>query len=120
MWKIKKTLLEDLCKSAEMHYPDEFLCFFGGDAGKEEVTEIIFLPTQTDETSASIMESTMPFDPTIIGSIHSHPDSTATPSPEDKQFFSKYRINAILGYPFTLENIAFYDSKSRRIKPLIE
>jgi proteasome lid subunit RPN8/RPN11 len=120
MWKIKKSLLEDLCKSAQMYYPDEFLCFFGGDAKNTKITEIVFMPTQTDETSASIMESNIPFDPTILGSVHSHPDSTGTPSDADKKFFSKYKINAIMGFPFIVENIRFYDSMSKRAQVLIE
>ncbi len=120
MWKVKKSLLEDLCKSAQMYYPDEFLCFLGGDSKKMEITEIIFLPTQTDEMSASIMESTMPYDPTILGSVHSHPDSIGAPSGADKKFFSKYAINAIIGYPFIVENIAFFDSKSKPARVTIE
>jgi len=85
-----------------------------------EITEIVFLPTQTDQTSASIMETNIPFDPDILGSVHSHPNSNGTPSTADKKFFSKYKVNAIIGYPFTVQNIRFYDSKSKLIQVIIE
>jgi proteasome lid subunit RPN8/RPN11 len=115
MWEIKKTLIEDACKAAENYYPDEFLCFFGGKKEKEIITEIVLLPTYNSEDSTSISEASMPIDDTIVGCFHSHPNGANTPSQEDKKFFKKYGINAIVNNPFNVENTAFYNQKSVKI-----
>ncbi|MBT4192516.1 MAG: hypothetical protein HOE11_04365 [Candidatus Diapherotrites archaeon] len=96
MWRVKKSIVEDLIESSKKIYPKEFLCFLGGDKTSKEITEVVFLPTISGETSASINVLSMPFDDTIIGSFHSHPRGSAFPSKADKKFFHKYPINLIL------------------------
>lgn len=116
MWKIKKDLMIEMLNAAKNSYPNEFICFLGGDSKKEEITEFVFLPNETDENSASINTQVIPFDDTIVGSLHSHPNSTNTPSYADKKLFAKYKINLILGYPFLIENIGAYDEKIDKIQ----
>ncbi len=116
MWKIKKNLLNEMLNASNNNYPNEFICFLGGKSKLEEITEFVFLPSETDENSASINQQAMPYDETIIGSLHSHPNSTNTPSLADKKLFVKYPINFILGYPFLIENTGVYDKKSNKIK----
>ncbi|VVB74282.1 putative metalloprotease [uncultured archaeon] len=120
MWRIKKSLLLDAINSAQRYMPTEFICFLGGDRKKEYVEEIVFLPSNTSETSASIDEYSMPIDDTIIGSLHSHPFSTNHPSRQDKKFFSKYPLNLVLGYPYSIESIGFYDQKGEKVIVLLE
>jgi len=115
MWQAKKSLIEDACKAAENYYPDEFLCFFGGNKEKEIITEIVMLPSYNSEESASISEAVLPIDDTIIGCFHSHPNGNNKPSQEDKKFFKKYFINAIASSPFNAENTAFYSQKGEKI-----
>ena len=115
MWKIKKTLIEDACMAAQNSLPNEFMCFLGGNKKNQTIIEVIFFPTQTSEDSASVNELNIPFDETIVGSLHSHPFSTARPSQQDKKFFTKYEINLILGYPFKVENTASYNKKGEKI-----
>jgi proteasome lid subunit RPN8/RPN11 len=116
MWKIKKELLVQLLLAAERNYPKEFMCFLGGNQEKEIIEEFVFLPTEANEHSTSIYENSIPFDDTILGTIHSHPNSTNEYSKADKKVFSKYKINLILGYPFIIENVCAYDSKSKKIQ----
>jgi len=120
MWRIKKNLLLDAIHSAERYLPAEYICFLGGNRKKELVLEIIFLPSNTSETSASIDEYSIPIDETILGSLHSHPFSTNCPSRQDKKFFLKYPLNLVLGFPYSIENIGFYDQNGERINVLIE
>jgi proteasome lid subunit RPN8/RPN11 len=107
MWHVKNSVIEDLIESSKKVYPKEFLCFLGGDRESEEITEIVFLPTISGETSASINVLSMPFDDTIIGSFHSHPHGSAFPSTADKKFFHKYPINIILSLGFKTTVCAF-------------
>ncbi|MFA6268789.1 MAG: Mov34/MPN/PAD-1 family protein [archaeon] len=116
MWSIKKSVLLNALKSAENYYPDEFMCFLGGQKKENIIDEIVFLPTSTTIDSATINETIIPFDESILGSLHSHPNGYATPSLADKKFFTKYNLNLIFGYPFTLTNINFFNAKSEKIK----
>jgi len=120
-WKVKKSLLEDLCAAAQNYYPDEFMCFLGGEAKGKTITEIVFLPNTSGKNFASISEATIPIDDTIIGSFHSHPHGSPFPSKQDKKFFQRYKINAVLGFPFNLKNMNFFggDGEKQAIK-LIE
>ncbi|MFA5931217.1 MAG: Mov34/MPN/PAD-1 family protein [archaeon] len=111
MWKIKKSVLINAISASNNFMPDEFMCFLGGNKKEELIHEIVFLPTHNNETSASINEYTIPFDDSIVGTLHSHPNGSSSPSTTDKKFFRKYSLNAILGYPFFIENISFYNEK---------
>jgi len=115
MWQIKKNLIEDACKAAQNYYPDEFMCFLGGNGKMEVVEEIVLLPNTSGQDFATINESVIPLDESIVGSLHSHPDSSGRPSSEDKRFFRRHKINIIIGYPFVIEKAKFYDSKSEPI-----
>ena len=119
MWKVKRTLLEDAGQAARNFYPKEFMCFLGGDKKKEIIEEIVFLPTENSQNSASVNEQSIPFDETIIGSLHSHPSGNNLPSRQDKKFFLKYQINAIMSYPYTPEGVAFYDKNGEKITVLL-
>jgi proteasome lid subunit RPN8/RPN11 len=97
LWKIKKSLLEDLIEASNKYYPDEFMCFLSGNKKTQEVKEIVFLPTTNGKNFASINTNIIPFDPEIIGSVHSHPNGVASPSTADKTFFRNYKLNIIIG-----------------------
>jgi proteasome lid subunit RPN8/RPN11 len=116
MWRIKRSLLEDACAAAQRYYPDEFMCFLGGDRKKKTVEEIVMLPNTSGEDFATISETVIPIDEGIVGSLHSHPDSSGNPSDEDRRFFRRHGINVILGHPFAPENARFYSQKGERIR----
>jgi len=120
MWKIKKSLLLNAIIAANNFLPTEFVCLLGGEKKTQEITEIIFVPSETSEDAASINVLSIPLDESILGSLHSHPYSAGTPSEEDKIFFSKYSLNIILGYPYLIENALFFDEKGRRIPVLVQ
>jgi len=115
MWKIKKSLLEDLMQSARNYYPDEFMCFLSGNRKKEVIEEFVFLPSTNGKNFASISVNSIPIDDTIIGSVHSHPSGSVRPSNQDKRLFSKYPVNIIIGTG-QREVIAVYDNKGEPLK----
>ena len=115
MWKIKKSVLINACSASSNYLPQEFMCFLGGNKKAELIEEIVFLPTRNSEDSASINEYSIPFDDTIVGTLHSHPSSSNNPSEADKRFFRRYSINIILKEPYFPENSAFYNEKGQRI-----
>ncbi len=114
MWKIKKSLLEDAMDTSENYYPREFLCFLSGNKKEEEVEEIVLLPSYNGENFSSINMNDMPIDDTIIGSLHSHPGGSVSPSSADKRFFKRFPINIIIGISPIRKKIGFYDDEGER------
>lgn len=116
MWKMKQNLFLELLFAAKRKYPKEFLCFLGGNSKNKTITEFIFIPNEANENSTYFLEHTIPFDETIIGTIHSHPTNNTNPSKEDKKVFQKYQINIILSFPFQKENYKVYNQKAEQIQ----
>jgi proteasome lid subunit RPN8/RPN11 len=119
MWTIKESVLINAITAANNYLPDEFVCLLGGDKKKQLIEEIVFVPSETGPDAAHIDLLSIPFDSSILGSLHSHPYSYAEASNEDKRFFQRYALNIILGHPYALENISFFDKNGRKIEVLI-
>ncbi len=117
MWKVKKSLLEDALQASENYLPDEFMCFLGGDKKKQEITEIVLLPTYNSKNSASVNLMNAPIDDTIVGTLHSHPNGYSNSSTADKKFFENYELNIIIGLTKKDDfnaNFSFYDNKGNK------
>jgi proteasome lid subunit RPN8/RPN11 len=96
------------CKST---YPNEFAGFL---REKDNViTEILLGPgTLFGKTGSIINKWLLPIDPSICGTVHSHPSSNITPSPSDLRYFSTFgKYHCIVGYPYTRDSLQFYSKK---------
>ncbi len=113
MWKIKGSVIEDLLIGAKASYPKEFASLLGGNKKEEIIEEFVVPQMETGINFADVNLLAVPFDETIIGSIHSHPNGRPVPSSADKRFFTRYFINAIIGWPFKKENIKFYSANGK-------
>ncbi len=52
----------------------------------------------------------------VYGTAHSHPGGDVRPSGADKELFSQFGwFHLIIGKPYTLDTIAVYDTRGRRI-----
>ena len=119
MWTIKKSIIEDCVNSAQNVFPKEFLCFLGGNKKDQTIDEIVFLPSISGESFATINLTNMPNDTSIIGSLHSHPNGVARPSLADKRFFTRYYINIILGVNSNTNqtySISAFDTKATSLE----
>ena len=116
MWKIKKAVLLSAVEASWNFLPDEFMCFLSGDKKTQTINEIVFLPSSSSADAVSINDWIIPFDESILGSFHSHPNGIPFPSSADKRFFARFSLNAILGSPFAVENIRFFDYHGKRIE----
>ena len=115
MQQINKTLLEDAFSSARKYYPDEFMCFLGQNPKTKIIDEIVLLPTTNGKTFTSINLGVIPIDDTIIGSLHSHPSNSITPSKADLNFFKRFKVNFILGIG-QYNNFASYDENGNKLE----
>ncbi len=116
-WSITKSLIRNLMHAAARVYPLEFIAMVG--VSKDTpycLSEIIVLPAEFGEDFSELHTELIPFDPLIVGSVHSHPDDVTRPSAEDLNVFSRLgKIHLILGHPYDETSFSAYDSKGKKV-----
>lgn len=115
---MSRKLLEIIFESARAMYPRESILLLRGKAGRDrvEITDIVIPPLATHGKGFSGFPFYMlPIDFSLVGSVHSHPSGTATPSVGDLNH-SFGRVMMIVAYPFMgKENVAVYSSSGEQI-----
>jgi proteasome lid subunit RPN8/RPN11 len=117
-WKIARNCLDLILECAKSEYPSEFGGFLRVDADeKDTITELVLLPgTISGESHAIFSMNMLPIDSAIIGTVHSHPSYSASPSGADLQLFQKHgKIHIIAAKPFDEFSWKAYDYMGRRI-----
>ncbi|HEX55433.1 MAG: hypothetical protein DRO90_01785 [Candidatus Altiarchaeales archaeon] len=113
---IRKNALKFILNASKRTYPREFIGLLRG--GPDIIEEILLIPRSLFGDNFSVIEFNMkPIDPSIIGSVHSHPSHSYEPSDADLRFFRKMGfIHLILKYPYqSIEDIATYDMNGNRL-----
>lgn len=119
--RIKKTALEFILGVSREIHPKEFMALLRG--SPDVIEEVLLIPGSLfGENFASLRFDMKPIDPTTIGSVHSHPYQSFSPSRADISFFSKTGfIHLILKYPYScIEDVAAYDSEGNRVDLMLE
>jgi proteasome lid subunit RPN8/RPN11 len=116
-WFITPSLVRNICNSARSTYPDEFISMLGvKEKGSHTLSELVIVPAEFGKTHSSVRTDLIPFDPLIVGSIHSHPNENARPSSADRNFFSRMgAIHLIAGYPYSFETLRAYSAQGKSI-----
>jgi proteasome lid subunit RPN8/RPN11 len=102
--------LEFVLGASRSVYPREFVGLLRGEG--DRVDEVLFLPSSTfGEGFSSFSPFMMPFDGSVVGSVHSHPSGSKRPSGQDLVFFSgRGGVHLIVAYPSrSLSDVACYD-----------
>jgi proteasome lid subunit RPN8/RPN11 len=115
---LSKELFQTILKGAKNLYPRETVLLLRGKRTKNmiSISELIVPPLATyGQGFASIRLHMLPMDFSIVGTAHSHPSSSLTPSPTDlNSFFGK--ILMIVCFPFEDENnVAVYNRDGERL-----
>ena len=115
---LSEELLQTILKGAKNLYPRETLLLLRGKRTKNmiSISELIVPPLATyGRGFASIRLHMLPIDFSLVGTAHSHPSSSLTPSPTDlNSFFGK--ILMIVCFPFEDEsNVAVYNRDGERL-----
>lgn len=114
---IKKDLINGILALCREHHPREILGLLRVDKGI--VSEFILPPgALTSDSSGVYSPRRIPFDPSIEGTVHSHPTGNPNPSQTDlKGVFMKKRFHIIVGYPYnSLNCVKCFDQKGNSIK----
>jgi proteasome lid subunit RPN8/RPN11 len=115
MFKIKKTVLEDLFLAAKNNFPNEFFAYLGGE--KEVIDEFILINSTYGKGFVLIKDYLTPWDKRILGTMHSHPGKNNFPSNADKKQFSrKGKIHLIISYPYNLNTVKAFNEKAELIE----
>lgn len=112
---IKQEVVESIITAARNVYPDEFFSMLGGK--NKIIEELVVVQAEFGREHSSFRHDLVPFDKTIIGTIHSHPNTDNDPSEADLEIFRKIgEVHIIICYPYTLNTIKAFDNKGRQVK----
>jgi len=99
---IERNCLDLIKESARSVFPNEFGGFLSVGNNPQVIDEVVLLPGTISGDSHTIFRMHMaPVDPTIVGTVHSHPSPHAVPSRADRHLFERYgRVHIIIAQPF--------------------
>jgi len=112
---IKRGLLNGILALCREQHPREILGLLRVDKGI--VTEFILPPgALTSNISGVFFPNRIPLDPSLEGTIHSHPSGNPNPSLQDlNDVFKKKRFHLIVGYPYNLNKIKCFDRNGNEL-----
>ena len=118
MWQIKRNVLASILLAAQNCYPDEFLALLGGDAKKKIIDELVVIPgSEYGEDFSTLRTDLVPFDESLIGSVHSHACKRIQASPEDLLSFPRMGfVHLIAGLPFDFNSVKLFDAQGRALE----
>jgi len=117
MYKISKGVVLSIIEAARNIYPDEFIGMLGGNRKEKIIDELIIVPAVYGEGFTMVHSHLIPFDPKLIGTVHSHPSPASRPSQQDLETFSKTgEIHIIIGHPYTYETIRAFDRNGKSVQ----
>ncbi|MGZ7159773.1 MAG: Mov34/MPN/PAD-1 family protein, partial [Methanobacterium sp.] len=100
---VDREVINEVMNIAKESYPNEFMALLEGQIQKNvlKITGLIFLPSETSNEGAVMQVFMQPLTTNSVGSVHSHPGYSASPSEADLQFFSKKGIfHMIIAEPY--------------------
>ena len=114
---IPRTLVEGVMELAQGRHPKETILLLRGTTQGEiiRITETVLPPFAVGGKGfATFPTRALPFDLTLIGTLHSHPLGRLTPSTGDlHNFFGKIMI--IIGPPYKTTNLIAYIKTGEKI-----
>jgi len=115
---ISRGALVSILENARFLHPREGILLLRGKVGKDGIfiSEVLVPPLATyGKGFASFPMHMMPIDFSIVGSAHSHPSGSLTPSVDDLNR-SFGRIIMIVAFPYLgEESVAVYDREGKKL-----
>ena len=116
-WMIREKIVEDVLHAARQTHPNEFIALLSVlEKRSKLIGEIVITPSQSGRNYAGLHSELIPFDPLIVGTIHSHPSPSPFPSEQDLVTFSKLgMIHLIVCHPYTVETLRAFNARGHNI-----
>ncbi|HSD04828.1 MAG TPA: Mov34/MPN/PAD-1 family protein [Nitrosopumilaceae archaeon] len=114
---LKKDARDGILSYCKMNHPNEGILILRGKSKKGEVTidRLVIPPfSHSGPTFAGFPHSFLPFDPSYVGTVHSHPTGSARPSVTDLHNFFGL-VSIIVKSPYEDEDIFAYDRDGNSI-----
>ncbi|MDD5162824.1 MAG: Mov34/MPN/PAD-1 family protein [Candidatus ainarchaeum sp.] len=114
---VKRQTLESIAEASKNVFPKEFIALLGSKSKNSIIDELVIIPATFGDSFSSVYLDLLPFDKSILGSVHSHPSDSNRPSSADKRFFKKTgEIHLIICLPFSISSIRAYDAEGKEIE----
>jgi proteasome lid subunit RPN8/RPN11 len=116
-WSLSRKTLIDLLEIARQTFPNEFISLLSvTEENPFVISEIVVVPAEFGRNHSFLRRDLVPFDPFIVGSVHSHPSSSMKPSRADKVAFSRLgKVHLILGYPYLERDFRAFDKNANPV-----
>ena len=114
---IKKEARDGILSYCKMNHPNEGILILRGKSKKGNVVvDGLVIPpfSHSGPTFAGFPHSFLPFDPSYVGTVHSHPVGSANPSVTDLHNFFGF-VSIIVKSPYEDNDIFAYDRDGNSI-----
>ena len=114
---IKKDVRDGILSYCKMNHPNEGILILRGKSKKGNVVvDGLVIPpfSHSGPTFAGFPHSFLPFDPSYVGTVHSHPVGSASPSVTDLHNFFGF-VSIIVKSPYEDDDIFAYDRDGNHI-----
>ncbi len=114
---IKKETRDGILSYCKMNHPNEGILILRGKSRKGNVVvDGLVIPpfSHSGPTFAGFPHSFLPFDPSYVGTVHSHPVGSASPSVTDLHNFFGF-VSIIVKSPYEDDDIYAYDRDGNSI-----
>ncbi len=108
---ITKDTRDGILSYCKMNHPNEGILILRGKSKKGQIfIESLVIPpfSHSGPTFAGFPHSFLPFDPSYVGTVHSHPSGAAKPSVTDLHNFFGF-VSIIVQSPYEDDDIFAYD-----------
>ncbi len=113
--KIARETLQVILEVCKSTAPLEFAGMLS--AKDDVITEVIIVPGTESSDESAVMEIFMLPNIRTVGSVHSHPSGSITPSGADLELFVRQGlVHIIVGAPFDLKSWKCYDKDGMQVK----
>lgn len=109
---ITRDTLDLIIEMAKQAHPNEMGASLRAEGGV--ITEIVLVPgTIGGDAHAFLPLHALPYDRSVVGTVHSHPSPWPIPSDADKQLFNAFgHTHLIIASPYTHESWRAYDQNA--------
>ena len=114
---LKKETRDGILSYCKMNHPNEGILILRGKPKKGAVIidGLVIAPfSESGPTFAGFPHSFLPFDPSYVGTVHSHPTGSARPSVTDLHNFFGY-VSLIVKSPYENNDIFAWDGDGNKI-----